>query len=83
MVLSTVLLMVIALTKRLLWSEYLGYLLATFFISLFPLAFYLFGFASLIWTGITAMLTSLLTIIGMFIFADKLFKEEMKKRFHF
>jgi hypothetical protein len=83
MVLATLLLTIVAMARRSLWSDYLGYLLATFFVSLCPLLLYLFGLASLFWPGIAAMLYSVLTIIGMFILSDRNFKDEMKKRFHF
>jgi hypothetical protein len=82
MMFVTLLLLIIAAARKSLWQDYLGYLLAAFFISLSPLPLYLFGFASIFWTGIAAMLFSLLMLIGMFIFSDKHFKEEMKKRFH-
>jgi hypothetical protein len=36
-----------------------------------------------VWPSAAAVIYSLLTITGLFIFSDKKFKDETKKRFHF
>jgi hypothetical protein len=64
------------------WQEYMGYLLATFFINLSSIVLLFFHLSNAIWTSITAIVYTLLTVIGLVIFSDRKFKEEMKKRFH-
>lgn len=64
------------------WQEYIGYLLATFFISLSSFILLLFHLSNVNWTSVTAIVYTLLTVIGLIIFSDRKFKEEMKKRFH-
>ncbi|HEX3038056.1 MAG TPA: DUF6320 domain-containing protein [Oscillospiraceae bacterium] len=64
------------------WQEYMGYLLATFFISLSSFILFIFHLSSVVWTSVTAIVYTLLTVIGLIIFSDRKFKEEMKRRFH-
>ncbi|GHU53299.1 hypothetical protein AGMMS49975_10990 [Clostridia bacterium] len=82
-VVSTVIITIIALTKKSLWLDYAGYLFAMFFISLCPIVLFVFRLATVIWTGVMAVLYSVLTIIGLIIFSDEKFKNETRKRFHF
>lgn len=65
------------------YEEYLGYLLAVFFISLCPILIFLFSLSQLAWTSFLAALYSFLTAIGLWIFSEKSFRSELKKRFHF
>lgn len=64
------------------WQEYMGYLLATFFINLSSFILLLFHLSNEIWTSVTAIVYTLLTVIGLIIFSNRKFKEEMKRRFH-
>lgn len=65
------------------FKEYLGYLIATFFISICPLLLFAFKLSTEVWTSLVALLSCVLSTLGLFIFSDDLFKEEIKKRFHF
>lgn len=70
-------------TKKMLWNEYIGYTIAMIFLGFIPTILYLVGIANILWASASAALYSLLTIIGMFTFANKRFKNEFKRRFHF
>lgn len=80
---ATFIITLMAIAKKSLWHEYIGYLLATFFISLCPLLFFAFRLSTVLWTSVVSIIYSLLTIVGLIIFSDRNFKEEMKKRFYF
>jgi hypothetical protein len=64
-------------------NEYLGNLLAIFFISLCPIIIYLFSLSTQAWTSMVAILYCLLTVVGLLLFMGKDFREEIKKRFHY
>ncbi|MGG1633274.1 DUF6320 domain-containing protein [Paenibacillus sp. FSL K6-3182] len=80
---ATFMMTLLAIIKKSLWHNDIGYLLAMFFISLCPAILFIFQLADVIWPSVAAIVYSLLTIIGMIIFSDRQFKEEIKKRFHF
>jgi heme exporter protein D len=65
------------------FTQYLGCLIAVFFISLCPTAIYLFSLSTEAWSSLVAMLYCLLTVAGLWIFKGGSFKQEMKKRFYF
>ncbi|HCC35554.1 MAG TPA: hypothetical protein DEQ02_07965 [Ruminococcaceae bacterium] len=65
------------------FREYLGNLLAIFFISLCPVIIYLFSLSAQVWSCLVAILYCLLTVAGLAIFMGSSFKDELKKRFHF
>jgi hypothetical protein len=64
-------------------NEYLGNLLAIFFISLCPVIIYLFSLSTQAWTSMVAILYCLLTVVGLLLFMGKDFRKEIKKRFHY
>ena len=64
------------------WQEYMGYLLATFFINVSSFILFLLHLSNAIWTSVTAMVYTLLTVIGLLVFSDRRFKDEMRRRFH-
>jgi hypothetical protein len=64
-------------------NEYLGNLLAIFFISLCPVIIYLFSLSTQAWASMVAILYCLLTVVGLLLFMGKDFREEIKKRFHY
>lgn len=73
----------LALSGKKRYRDYLGYLIANFFISFIPFILFLFGFSTRIWTSALSVFCSLLTSVALFIFSDERFKSEIKKRFHF
>jgi hypothetical protein len=64
-------------------NEYLGNLLAIFFISLCPVIIYLFSLSTQAWASMVAILYCLLTVVGLLLFMGKDFRKEIKKRFHY
>jgi hypothetical protein len=64
-------------------NEYLGNLLAIFFISLCPILIYLFSLSTQAWASMVAILYCLLTVVGLFLFMGRDFRDELKKRFHY
>lgn len=78
----TLLLTILAVTRKKRYKVYMGYLLAAFFISLGPILLFVFNLSLHIWTSVTAIAFSVFTFLGMLIFSPKQFKAELKKRFH-
>ena len=77
------LIIIISVSKRGRYRDYMGYLLSSFFISLLPLFCFLFSLSDVIWPSVAAIIFSFLTITGLFLFSGKTFREELAKRFHF
>ncbi len=74
---------VLAVRSKKKFTQYLGNLLAVFFISLCPAIIYLFSLSTQAWSSLVALLYCLLTVAGLVIFMGESFREEIKKRFHF
>ncbi len=80
---GTILITVIILKKRMLWSEYIGYVIAMIFLGFLPVLLYITGISDKLWASAVSALYSLLTIAGMLLFSNKSFKNELVRRFHF
>lgn len=80
---GTFLITIIMLKKRMLWSEYIGYVIALIFLGFLPVLLYLTGVSDKLWASAVSALYSLLTTIGMLLFSNKQFKNELVRRFHF
>jgi hypothetical protein len=65
------------------YKDYFVYWLFALIISVYPLLLFLLSLSTAIWTGIVALSHSLLTLIGLYIFSNREFRTEIKKRFHF
>ena len=65
------------------YRDYLGVLIAIFFVSLCPIIIFIFSFSTQAWTSFIAILYCLLTVLGLIIFSGRNFKQEIKKRFHY
>lgn len=74
---------IIILKKRMLWSEYIGYVIVMIFLGFLPVLLYLTGVSDELWASAVSALYSLLTTIGMLLFSKKQFKNELVRRFHF
>jgi uncharacterized membrane protein YhaH (DUF805 family) len=66
-----------------LYKEFSGYLLTSFLVSIIPALLCLIKLSTHVWVGYAAFLVSLLMLLGLYVFSEKDFKNEMKKRFHF
>lgn len=80
---STLTITIILYKKRTKWREFMIYQLIITINGLIPGILYLCGFVKIFWPVGTSLLYALLTIIGIWIFADKQLENELKKRFHF
>ncbi|MFZ2540038.1 MAG: DUF6320 domain-containing protein [Oscillospiraceae bacterium] len=65
------------------FKEYLGYLIAIFFISFCPIITFVFSLSMQGWSSLVAMFYCWLTTVGFLIFSGNNLKREIKKRFHF
>lgn len=72
----------IIILKKMKWVEYSVYQLIMVILGLLPLIICIFGLASTTWPSIVSAFYSILTLTGMFVFADKKYKNELTKRFH-
>ena len=79
---SSFVITVFAASKKALYKEYLGYILTSLLISIVPAVLCIFSLSERAWVGYAALLFSLIMLFGLYIFADKDFKRELKKRFH-
>lgn len=80
---SSLVIVFIAIGKRSLYKEFSGYLLTSFLISIIPALLCLVNLSTHNWIGYASFLVSLLMLFGLYVFSEKDFKIEMKKRFHF
>lgn len=80
---ATFLLTILALVKKSRCYEYTAYLLSSFLLSLLPIVFFITSLSNVLWPSVATIVYSLITVIGLFVFSDKEFKAEIKKRFHF
>lgn len=80
---STITITIILYKRRAKWREYMIYQLIITANGLIPGILYLFGFVNIFWPAGVSLLYAFLTIIGIWIFADKQLGNELKKRFHF
>ncbi len=79
---STTIISFIIIIKRMKWREYALYQFITIILGLLPVISVIAGLVESIWPSIVSAFYSFITFIGMFIFADKKYKNELIKRFH-
>lgn len=80
---ATFLMTLIIISKKMQWSDFVGYLITMILIGLLPLLLHVLGISNVLWTAAAASLYAILTFSGMMIFSDKTFKNEVIRRFHF
>jgi hypothetical protein len=73
---------IVAMFKKKLFKEYIGYLIIIFFISFCPIILFAFSLANSIWTSILTLAYCLVITIILLIFSFNKFKDEIKKRFN-
>jgi len=79
---ATLVITFIILIKRLKWREYTVYQTIMVILGFLPIIFCVTGLANPMWPSILSAFYSLLTLVGMFVFVDKKYKDELIKRFH-
>ncbi len=80
---ATFLITLIVVVKKMLWKEFVGFIIALILLGFLPLLLYVIGVSQILWAAATSELYAFLTFSGMIIFSDKGFKNEMLRRFHF
>ncbi len=81
--LATVLyLTVLAIRSKRMFSEYFGFILTVTLIGLSSVIFFFLGFNNSGWGGFISSLVSVILSLGLYLFAERNLKEEIKKRFH-
>ena len=73
---------IILYIKRTQWREYMLFQFIIAINGFIPVVLYWCGLTNVLWPSAAGALYSLLSLLGMMIFFDKQFKNEMKKRFH-
>ncbi|HOI47383.1 MAG TPA: DUF6320 domain-containing protein [Bacilli bacterium] len=83
-VIATVAILMLVFIKSSKYGEYVIYLLNINFLGLIPLILYFVfpGIISIMWPSVVAASIGFLTFLGMWVFAGRATKQELKKRFH-
>lgn len=79
---AALLITLLVIIKKMLWNEYIGYLLALLFLCFVPIILYLFKIITVLWPSVVAATFAILTFISLMIFSNKKFKVEFESRFH-
>lgn len=79
---ATLFITFIIFLKRMKWRQYTVYQMTMMLLGFIPILFCIFGLVQLIWPSLVSALYSCLTLVGMFVFADKKYENEIIKRFH-
>jgi hypothetical protein len=80
---ATTFINLVILIKRMKWREYAMYQFITIILGVLPVISVAAGLVTTTWPSIVSAFYSFITLLGMFIFADKKYKNELIKRFHF
>lgn len=80
---QTLVITIIVYTKKIRWNQYIGYALTMIFLGFAPILLYAVGLCSVLWPSVSSAAYSFLTLAYMFVFSNKAFLGELKKRFHF
>jgi hypothetical protein len=80
---ATTIISFITLIRRMKWREYALYQFITIILGVLPVISVIAGLVIIGWPSIASAFYSFITLIGMLIFANKKYKNELIKRFHF
>lgn len=69
-------------SEKMHFNNYIGYVMSAVVMGFIPLILYFIGVSTLFWPSSVTTMSSLLAIIGVYMFADKMFHAEFKRRFH-
>ncbi len=73
---------ILAVQSKQLFSEYFGYILAVTMVSFSSVIIYLLGWHNSAWGALVAIVFSVIIAFGLYLFADKTLKQELRKRFN-
>ncbi|QQK80377.1 hypothetical protein HUG20_11060 [Salicibibacter cibi] len=82
-IVATLMVTIIILSKPMKWREYLGYMMTMISLGFIPVLLFLSALSYVLWPSAVTALYALLTFIGMGLFANKTMKNELVRRFHF
>lgn len=80
---ATTFISLVIFIKRMKWREYALYQFITIILGLLPVISVIAQLVTTAWPSIVSAFYSFVTLLGMIIFADKKYKNELIKRFHF
>ncbi|UOO36819.1 hypothetical protein IZU99_05900 [Oscillospiraceae bacterium CM] len=80
---ATTFISLVILIKWMKWREYALYQFITIILGLLPVISVLAHLVTTAWPSLVSAVYSFLTLLAMFIFGDKKYKNELIKRFHF
>jgi hypothetical protein len=80
---ATTFISVVILVRRMRWREYALYQFITIVLGILPVISVIAHLVTTTWPSIVSAFFSGVALLGMFIFADKKYKNELIKRFHF
>ncbi len=78
----TLYLTILCVRNKRTFSEYFGYILVIAIISFLPVLLFILGLNNYGWGAFVALLSCIIIAFGLYLFADKNLKNEIKKRFH-
>lgn len=79
---ATLCVTLLSIIRRMDAKKFILYLFLTALTGLIPIVLYALGLVKVMWPSLVCAVYSLLSLIGMFVFADRYTKQELKKRFH-
>lgn len=79
---SILTIVIISIVQGLYFADFTIYFLSSAFLALLPLIFILTGLVTVLWPSIVCISVGFLSIIALFIFANRSVKDELKRRFH-
>jgi hypothetical protein len=79
---STLAITIVLYVNRKNWREYMIYQFIITLNGFLPVILYFLHFSKILWPGVIGAFYSILTFLGILIFANKQFTSEVKKRFH-
>lgn len=81
-VVSSFTIVIVLLARKVKYSEYIFCLISSIILGTIPFILWVFKLVEVLWPSLFAVCFSFMVFLGIIIFADKLTKEEFKKRFH-
>jgi hypothetical protein len=79
---ATTIISFVILIRRMSWREYAVYQFVAIILGLLPVVSVISGLVQILWPSIVSAFYSFVTLLGMFIFGDRKYKNELIKRFH-
>lgn len=82
-IVATHIMVIITSVNKKYFYGFIEFVVALLLLSLLPIHLYIYGVSNVFWPAVLAEVNSILTVVGLYIFAPKDFISEIKRRFHF